>query len=83
MRLEDVDGGECVGDVQVAICARRRTVSRGNLIERSNAEPTKEARLQLAGFMAGSRPKYDLRKTGVLVEMRVGRVDEKNVIGMR
>ena len=53
------------------------------MIDRSNAEPAKVARLQLAGFIAGSRPRYDFRKTGVLVEIRVGSVEVKKVMGMR
>jgi hypothetical protein len=82
-RFDDVAGGECAGDVHVAICARRSTVSSGNLMDRSNAEPKKVAILQLAGFMAGSSPRYDFSITGVLVEINVGSVEVKKVIGNR
>lgn len=81
--LEDDVGRDCLGAVHVAICARRRMVSSGNLMDRSRAELANVARLQLAGFMAGSSPRYDLRTTGVLVEIKVGSVDEKKVMGMR
>jgi hypothetical protein len=83
LRFEDAVGGECAGDVQVAICARRRTVSSGNLMDKSMAEPRNVATLQLAGFIAGSSPRYDFSTTGVLVDMSVGRVDVKKVMGRR
>ena len=83
LRVEDVVGSEYAGDVHVAICARRSTVSSGNLTDRSTAEAKNVARLQLAGFIAGSNPRYDFRTTGVLVEISVGNVDVKNVIGKR
>jgi hypothetical protein len=83
LRFEDAVGGECAGDVQVAICARRRTVSSGNLMDKSIAEPRNVAILQLAGFIAGSSPRYDFSTTGVLVDMSVGRVDVKKVMGRR
>jgi hypothetical protein len=44
-------------DVHVDIWALRSTVSSGNLIERSRAELAKVTKLQLAGFMAGSKPR--------------------------
>lgn len=81
--FDEAWGGEDEGDVQVAICARRRTVSKGNFIDRSKAEPANVARLQVAGFMAGSSLRYDFKNTGVLVEIKAGIVDVKNVIGMR
>lgn len=56
-RFDCEDGGCSEGDVQVAICARRRTVSSGNLIDKSRAEPIKVATDQLAGFIAGSSPR--------------------------
>lgn len=81
--LEDEMGSDCFGEVHVAICARRRTVSSGNLMDRSSAELAKVAKLQLAGFMAGSSFRYDFRKTGVLAERSVGKVEVRNVMGMR
>jgi hypothetical protein len=39
--------------------------------------------LQLVGFMEGSNLRYDLRKSGVEVEMAAGIVDVRNVIGAR
>jgi len=53
------------------------------LIDKSRAELANVATLQLAGFIAGSSPKYDFRKTGVLVEINVGKVEVRNVIGTR
>jgi len=82
-RFEEEVGGEYAGDVHVAIWARRRTVSSGNLIDRSTAEPRNVAMLQLAGFIAGSSPRYDFSTTGVLVEISVGIVDVRKVIGRR
>ena len=83
LRLEEVVGGEYEGDVHVAICARRRTVSSGNLMDKSTAEPKNVAMLQLAGFIAGSSPRYVLSTIGVLVEISVGSVEVKKVIGKR
>lgn len=81
--LDDETGNDWFGEVQVAICARRRTVSKGNLMDKSSAELANVATLQLAVFIAGSRPKYDFRKTGVLVEISAGKVEVRNVIGIR
>lgn len=83
LRFDCDEGGEMAGLVQVAICARRNTVSSGNLRLRSNAEPKKVKIDQEVGFTAGSRDRYDLRKRGVDVAMNVGIDDVKNVIGTR
>lgn len=53
------------------------------MIERSNAEDVKVAMDQDVGFMAGSKPRYDLRKNGVMLESKVGIVEVSTVMGMR
>jgi hypothetical protein len=81
--LEEDDGRDDLGAVQVEIWARRRTVSSGNLIERSRAEDKKLARDHDVGFMFGSSRRYERRKRGVEVEMNVGMVEVRNVMGSR
>ena len=83
LRTDFEDGGDSAGDVHVAICALRSTVSSGYLTAKSTAEATNVATLQLFGFNTGSRFRYDLRKSGALVEINVGNVDVRNVIGIR
>lgn len=78
-----VHAGDNSGDVQLAIWARRRTVSRGNLMDKSTADPRKVKIDQDVGFMAGSRRRLFFRKRGVDVEISVGIEEAKNVIGMR
>lgn len=53
-RLDFEDGGDRVGAVQVAICARLRTVSSGKRIDRSRAEAANVATDQEEGFIFGS-----------------------------
>ena len=53
-RLDCEDGGDRVGAVQVAICARLRTVSSGKRTERSSADAAKVAIDHEEGFMLGS-----------------------------
>lgn len=80
----DTERGDDAGAaVHVTICARRRTVSSGNLTERSSAEEVKVAIDQDVGFTAGSRPRFERRKKGVMFEINVGIVDVRTVIGMR
>lgn len=71
------------GEVHVAIWARRKTVSSGNLMERSSAEATNVSMDQLLGLMAGSMPTYCLRKRGVDVAISVGSEEVRNVMGIR
>jgi hypothetical protein len=70
-------------EVHVAICARRSTVSSGNLTDKSSAEPRKVKIDQLAGFIAGSRLRYDLRTSGVELAINVGIDEERNVTGIK
>jgi hypothetical protein len=63
------------GEVNVAIWARRRTVSRGKRTPSSRPDARKVKRLQVDGLRTGSRERYDLRKRGVLVLRRFGRVE--------
>ena len=72
-----------MGDVNVAICARRRTVSSGNRRPNSRPDEMKVKRLQVDGLTTGSRERYDFRKRGVLMLIRFGRVEDKTVIGRR
>ena len=67
----------------MAICARRSTVSRGSLIVRSAADAKNVAMLQLPGLRMGSRLRYCLRNRGDEVEISVGSVDVRNVMGIR
>jgi hypothetical protein len=53
------------------------------LIARSREEETKLATDQEAGFMLGSRRRYERRKRGVEVDIRVGSVDVRKVMGRR
>lgn len=71
------------GDVNVAICARRRTVSSGNRRPISRPDERKVKALQVDGLTIGSRERYDFRKRGVLELTRLGRVEYKIVIGSR
>lgn len=71
------------GDVNVDICARRRTVSSGNRRPISRPDERKVKMLQVDGLITGSRERYDFRKSGVLVLTRLGRVEYKSVIGRR
>lgn len=81
---EDEEGGsDESGDVHVAICARRSTVSSGNFTPRSSVDATKVATLQLLGFRTGSMLRYDFRKRGAEVEINAGSVDVRKVIGTR
>ena len=82
-RLDCEVGGARAGDVHVAIWARRRMVSSGNLMLRSKADARNVKIDQEVGLMAGSRLRFDFRKRGVDVAMKVGIVDVRNVIGMR
>jgi len=78
----DAGGANC-GEVQVAICARRRTVSSGNLMDKSSAEPRKVKIDQVVGFIAGSMARYCFRKSGVDVAMNDGIAEVRNVMGIR
>lgn len=71
------------GDVNAAICARRRTVSRGNLRPISRPDERKLKAFQIDGLRIGSSERYDFRKRGVLELTRFGRVEYKTVIGRR
>lgn len=82
-RFDWDSGGDNDGDVHVAIWARRRTVSRGSLIDKSRADPKRVKMDQLAGLITGSMPKYVLRTKGVDVETNMGTEELKNVIGTR
>ena len=62
-------------DVYVAIWARRSTVSSGNRTASSSPEPRKAHRFHALGLRRGSMDRYDLRKSGVEVIMRVGRLE--------
>lgn len=46
-----------LGDVKVAICARRRTVSKGNRTASSTPEPKSENRFHREGCKTGSMDK--------------------------
>jgi hypothetical protein len=67
----------------VAICARRNTVSRGHRTARSIVDATKLAILQLFGLRTGSRLRWVFRKSGDEVEIKVGNVDVRKVMGIR
>lgn len=77
------DGGANCGEVHVAICARRRTVSSGNFMDRSSALPRNVKIDQVVGFIAGSMERYCFRRRGVDVAMKVGMLEVRKVIGMR
>lgn len=70
-------------DVYVAIWARRSTVSSGNRTASSRPEPRNAQRFHAFGFRRGSMDRYDLRKSGVEVIMRFGRLEWSTVIGTR
>ena len=72
-----------MGEVQVAICARRNTVSSGNLTARSIVDATKVAILQLFGLRIGSRFRWLFKKSGDEVEIKVGNIDVRKVMGIR
>lgn len=72
-----------MGEVQVAICARRNTVSSGNLTARSIVDATKVAIFQLFGLRIGSRFRLFFKKSGDEVEIKVGNVDVRKVMGIR
>jgi hypothetical protein len=71
------------GDVNVAIWARRRTVSSGTRSPISSPDAINVKRLQLDGFSTGSRERYDFRNSGVPWTSRVGSVDVRRVMGRR
>jgi hypothetical protein len=81
-RFDCEDGAEMEGAVHVAICARRRTVSSGNLMLRSRADETKVAIDHDVGVTTGSRLRYERRKMGEEWDTREGRVEERNVMGI-
>jgi hypothetical protein len=72
-----------LGEVKVAICARRRTVSRGKRTASSTPEPMKLNKFQEDGCSTGSRERYDLRINGVLAVIKFGRLEWRMVIGIR
>lgn len=53
------------------------------MTERSTADAKKVAMLQLFGLRIGSRLQYVFRKSGDEVEIRVGNVDVRNVMGIK
>lgn len=78
-----VDCWRRLGDVKVAICARRSTVSRGNRTASSKPDPMKVNKFHMDGLRTGSRDRYDFRKSGVVVIMKLGKLEWRIVIGTR
>ena len=72
-----------LGDVKVAICARRSTVSRGNRTASSPPDPMKVNKFHMDGLRTGSRERYSFRKSGVVVIMKFGKLEWRIVIGTR
>lgn len=64
-----------LGEVKVAICARRRTVSSGNRTASSRPDPRKVNRFHMDGLRTGSSDIYDFSKSGVVVVMKFGRLE--------
>jgi hypothetical protein len=72
-----------LGDVKVAICARRNTVSRGNRTASSKPDPRNVNRFHMDGLRIGSRERYVFKKSGVVVRMKFGRLEWRIVMGTR
>lgn len=68
---------------RVETCARRRMVSRGNLMKRSAVEARKEKMLYVVGEVMGSMWNWLRSRRGVEEVRIVGRVEWRTVIGMR
>lgn len=58
-------------------------VSKGNRSPSSIKEAKKVQMLHVDGFTTGSSVKYDLRNRGMLLVSKLGRVEDKMVIGRR
>ncbi len=69
--------------MNVEICARRRTVSRGKRTTCSIPDPMKLNMFQADGFRTGSRERYDFRNNGVLLIIKFGKLECRMVIGTR
>ena len=71
------------GDVNVAICARRRMVSSGRRTAKSKEELMNVAIDQVVGVRIGSTLRYDFSKSGVVVEMKDGTIEWSAVIEIK